>query len=1057
MLRRGKSRSSNRLSRQKSTSSVHSKQEYNDPEIARQQAQAAATYAYLQARARDSADTGRSAKLPKKTCASKDQDQYHISLQNNAADDQDQLSRHPSVRFAGPRAIMSRRPIGTRAVQNQNIDPEASIASPRPRALTNDVPVPAAYRPPSRSSSIGKASIDKRKVESIATALAYDEYFTHEDDIASTPSSYRRIRKSKSMLSPKGSSIFFNNAMLDSRTQDMPFRPFIEQRPPLRAPKSMSFVRRGDRPLSPGAREQSDATIQVARDKFLYQVEQQRLRTQPSFIFRSRAKGEERPFRKSVRTSSSNSYGMPVSSTGQPQKEGSLREKTRRASQTIKNKIKSLFRRSVGESEETVIPNQQVEARKSHDCGFANTSHAVHQSFADISCPDSTVIPGSQLPANSEQFGPQLRSRTGSIQSIRSDASAKSHVQSWPINHETVNSRHVQSDRGQQRLSIIQETGTHISSSTFSRPTLANQFSAYPAFHRPRGSNGHGPPVPTAVDGNSVYSALMKRLGENSPKAKLAQRMASVENIRPITYIPPRTNCANSPERLTPTIRQVPRGASNSSAMSRECRETITSPPHEHDDVFSPQPPSDSFSSIGHRRGHSSSSTRTVVVSRAPSYSAYPPLQKGDNSGLTPQQQADHNETLTQPAHSIRETRSTFFGNSTNIIRRTTSPYRRALAESDYNPAVITSDVLSGPHPSKLFLPPAIVTPTSVTKVGRGAKDQRNTVYSESVYSRSTSGQTPVALNSNISLISAKEDLSPGKVGSVVLVEQATYQATPPARRQGSSEGSEDWKNFLSSEVSVLDKAKGNDGAVRINYALPSMPKSFGHVREHAQINSEDTDIAQPKVSMSKQPLGILQNIQQPPLLKPILKNKSTTSLVEVPLPPPPPPPMPPLTSLRPAMSRSSLRSIATPHTDKTVSAPGSAIRPASSAGPLLLRTRSNSTLRSINASAKLVKSSRRPSAAAAKYSPGAGIVAAVEKQFGSASSRMQYSGAENHSPAIVTAADDGLYGSDGGTAVVGSDHHLDHQALGSKRMVDMFLSSRRRRVAGSDESNAFL
>jgi hypothetical protein len=69
----------------------------------------------------------------------------------------------------------------------------------------------------------------------------------------------------------------------------------------------------------------------------------------------------------------------------------------------------------------------------------------------------------------------------------------------------------------------------------------------------------------------------------------------------------------------------------------------------------------------------------------------------------------------------------------------------------------------------------------------------------------------------------------------------------------------------------------------------------------------------------------------------------------------------------------------------------------------------------------------------------------------------MQYSGAENHSPAIVAAADDDLYGSDGGTAVVGSDHHLDHQALGSKRMVDMFLSSRRRRVAGSDESNAFL
>jgi hypothetical protein len=30
-------------------------------------------------------------------------------------------------------------------------------------------------------------------------------------------------------------------------------------------------------------------------------------------------------------------------------------------------------------------------------------------------------------------------------------------------------------------------------------------------------------------------------------------------------------------------------------------------------------------------------------------------------------------------------------------------------------------------------------------------------------------------------------------------------------------------------------------------------------------------------------------------------------------------------------------------------------------------------------------------------------------------------------------------------------------QAMGSRVMVDMFLSSRRRRVVGSDESNAFL
>jgi hypothetical protein len=258
----------------------------------------------------------------------------------------------------------------------------------------------------------------------------------------------------------------------------------------------------------------------------------------------------------------------------------------------------------------------------------------------------------------------------------------------------------------------------------------------------------------------------------------------------------------------------------------------------------------------------------------------------------------------------------------------------------------------------------------------------------------------------------------------------------------------------LSSQVSILEKVKENDGAVKVNYALPSMPKAFGHVRERAQITDEDTDIAQRKVSKPKQPLGVVQqNAQQPPPLKPILKNKSTTSLVEVP-PPPPPPPMPPLTALRPAISRSSLRSTTT-HADTTGSAPASAIKLASPAGHQLLRTRSNSTLRSTNTPAKLVKRlGRRPSTA--KYSPGSGIGAAVEKQFGSAGSRTRYSGAENYSPAIV-AADDDLYGSDGAGILDPERRRLDPQALGSKRMVDMFLSSRRRRVAGSDESNAFL
>jgi hypothetical protein len=1059
MLRRGKSRSSNYISRQKSTSSAYSKQEYNDPEIAHQYAQAAATYAFVQARARENADTGRRAGQLKHNNTIMGDSQF--LQQNSETDQKDRVRRQPSVRFAGPRAVTSRRSIGLRAVQHQRLTPKASTASLRPRALTNDDPVPAAYRPPSRSSSIGKASMGKRRAESVVTALAYDEYYTREDDVASTPSSYRRIRKSKSMLSPrKAPSIFFNNGTPESdytfRTQDRSLRSLGEQQQQLslRAPRSMSFVGRGKGHATTVAREQNDATVQMARDKFLHQVEQQRLRAQPSFIFRSRAKREEKPFRKSVRTSSSNSYGTPIASLSQQPKEGSLREKTRRASQNIKNKLKSLFRRNGGDSEETVIPDQQVEAHKPHDCGFTSTAHPMHQNFVGIPCPDSATMSRvvmRQLPIHPTLSSQHLRSRTTSIQSLRSDASGKSRVTSWTSNVEnTSNGRHTQGEREQQRLSIIQETGTHISSSTFARPALANQFSPYPAFHRPRSSNSHPPPVATAVDSQGVYSALMKRLDENSPKAKLAQRMASAESFGPVGYTPARIDSANSPRCPAPsTIRHVLREASNSSTIGRVYEEAITSPPLERDDVFSPQPPPGANSSLGLCRGHSSSSARTVIVSREPSYSAYPPLQAEGEIGLTPQQQAEHNEVLNQPAHGLLETRSTFFGNSTVTTRRTTSPYRRALAGSDYNPVTITRDVTNKPPPSKLSTVPVISDPLSTVSLECATQDRRNTVYSESVYSRTTSGQTPVAAHSNASLAPAADDVSPGLVGSVVLVEQATYRSTPAARRLGSSEGSDDWRNFLSSQVSILEKAKETDGTTKINYALPSMPKAFGHIRERAQITDEDSEIAQRKVSQPKQPLGLVQqNAQQPPLLKPILKNKSTTSLVEVP-PPPPPPPMPPLMPLRPAISRSSLRSTTT---EKTASASASAIKLAATNGSQLLRTRSNSTLRSINTPAKLVKRSGRPSTG--KYSPGSSIGAAVEKQFGSTGSRTQYSGTENHSPANV--AVDELYGSDG-AGILDSERHLSPQAMGSKHMVDMFLSSRRRRVAGSDESNAFL
>ena len=72
------------------------------------------------------------------------------------------------------------------------------------------------------------------------------------------------------------------------------------------------------------------------------------------------------------------------------------------------------------------------------------------------------------------------------------------------------------------------------------------------------------------------------------------------------------------------------------------------------------------------------------------------------------------------------------------------------------------------------------------------------------------------------------------------------------------------------------------------------------------------------------------------------------------------------------------------------------------------------------------------------------------EKKFASVGGRV--AGMENWTPVKA----DGL-GGDEGVVVGGRGTELNGQVMGSRRMVDLFLGSRRKRVAGSENSNVFL
>jgi hypothetical protein len=422
------------------------------------------------------------------------------------------------------------------------------------------------------------------------------------------------------------------------------------------------------------------------------------------------------------------------------------------------------------------------------------------------------------------------------------------------------------------------------------------------------------------------------------------------------------------------------------------------------------------------------------------------------------------------------------------------------MEDGNYNPVAAPGDIplpaRASPPKSPLFLGP------HTHSTGQYENQGSEKAYSESEYSRTTSGRDNAAAASTVSLVfgdgGIREMPFPSSAtGDVVILDRATYRPTMPnsnGHRVTSSASSNEWKTWMSSEVAKLERVKGSTNRTSyVNYALPTMPKSFHtrHLRENAQISDDDVEITQQQVNEVKQPLGMVQpQHANLPVLKPILKNRSTTSLVEkvepvppmskIPIPPPPPlpPPIPIRSPLRPVQSTSSLRSVATNNTVNTGSVPNSAVKISSINGRNVLHKRnvSQSTLRSTKSAsgsfkssetpAKLVKRNGRPHTATTP-SPGGGLAAVGDRQFGSPSTNSRYrtpgliSSRENikidsEKGKEVARLEDDPYGIEG-AGLMGprtSLSELDVQAMGSKQMVDLFLSSRRKRIAGGSEES---
>ncbi len=830
MLSRGTSNASNRLRRAKSTSSARnqspSKQEPIDPEIARQHALAAANHAFEQAAGR---------RVNRNDSENNPHTRRSMDTQREPF-----IPRRQSVHFTRPSPMVRGQPFkppnrGDVTLSTKGAD-GVHLAS-----------LSQGLRP--------EASVEKAESNSTVSGLL-EQYLTPVDDIASAPSSYRKLKKAKSMYTQREHApVIYSSGTPNNVRQVTNAKEGVDHpRSVLRAPKSLSFLRRGsNRRSDPVHQNQSqDAAIQLARDRYLDQLEKQRLKERPSSMFIPLARRQQKTLKKTVRTSSHTSYGSAISSSNEQTQSPKNREKgfskrARGLSASLKSKMKRVFQRTPEANDK--VPVQQLDASRPHYGGNLVTS-GVEEQYREVPAPDeetlsrvqSRVPSLRQVPSN-----PQMRSRAGSASSIYSTddtMNSKSRVTSWTNSTaaNTLGTRQVVD----KRLSIIQELGgPHVPSSSSRRYNPVGE--VHSNFRAPMYSSNDTSYHSSPVDSRRVYSALMKRLDRDSPRA----RQEEADFIQGSDYggtgfaVP---NTSGRPGsiasfRTTTTIRQVQDNANEELEDAREVRMTRSSDPNRLGySAANGGLPLSGVTTAAHQQIQSRRSrarSQTLPTPDPIESSIHQAEYPGKDRGLTPQQAADLNEKRRfENRQALRQTRSAFF------------PY-------SHSPEISSQRLVGNSSPVSQNEPRSI----TVAKRGRPSRftevdvpiRQASATGSVSVYSRTTGGTTPLPAQRTASLAESEN----GELGTAVIItgNASNYGITPVragAPRKSSVKLSHDWGAWMSSKIADLEEeSRGEDPYGRM--------VSGHHQREHAQIDSDETAIAHGRPALPRQASGTTQ------------------------------------------------------------------------------------------------------------------------------------------------------------------------------------------------------
>ena len=666
-----------------------------------------------------------------------------------------------------------------------------------------------------------------------------------EDGVSSIPSSYRRIRKSKSMYTPrKAPSILFTNGTPPAKAShsisndQLPGRFYFC--------KSPSFLRGGTDYKSRDNHEVEtrDAAIQMARDQYLRQLQEQRLKERPSFLNPVKRRRSQKAFRKTVRTSSTNSYGSAISSSDQQAVKANpsqgLGRKARDLSLSLKDKLKKVFQKS--SQTEGIIPTQQVDATRAHFRDYLPATSGVGQDYKPVSPQNGSILRINSRTSSLHSATPQYDkvNREGSIRSLRSDGSlnnGRSRVTSWTNSTvaNTMTMRDILMDK--KRLSIIKEKGGPHQSSQQTRPDVTSSDGRYAVFRKPLRSISGGGRVTGPVNSQRVYSALMRKLEQKIPPARRGE----------VDYLMGNAHAEPNHQAPTSSIQPALSSIKRTSAISKGVPNPSEESPNSIQSLKVSKPMGFDSSSGDYlddifNTGHSARASETL---RIPAHE----LSEGSE-----QEYPQHRGPL-------REVRSAFFPPSTRIESFKTSPYRRAVQAK--------SDERRGPeHEDYESITRSVVAAPS-SDAGHHLFRRGSPIGSGSIYSRTTGGNTPRPIDSYVTLTGSE---SGGEPGTAVIITNNAGRVNAPAvtavpNGNTSAKSSGEWKTWMTSEVAGLE----NTNRSKVDCSDDCVMKENGHKREYSEINGEDVEVGiQHSFSLlAKQPLAIIHgNVANRPAVR---------------------------------------------------------------------------------------------------------------------------------------------------------------------------------------------